>query len=252
MKTIFLLVILVFFASFLPDTAAASEWETFEVINRLMSMPGPGAPVILDDWAIFTADSGIRRIGIAFAHENFANVYWFRQLMVPNDRINPVVLPGEKFPSAQKDSGIKFHVHRIPSHARELEYRLVIDGLWTVDPYNDFVQRDPVSGLSLSVLNLPQRQLRPNPLDGLPVGLKFTYIAPPGETVYVAGNFNSWDPFMYELREGPAGVYSLVLPLPPGTYQYLFFHRGQRHADPYNPRRVYARDGSAASEIVVP
>ncbi|MCL2720545.1 MAG: glycogen-binding domain-containing protein [Treponema sp.] len=252
MKTIYIFVILLLLASFPAETASASEWETYDVVNRLLSIQAPSAPVIQDNWAIFTADSSIRRVGIAFAHEDFATVYWFRQLQIPNNRINPVILPGEKFPSSHMDSGIKFHVQKIPDHARELEYRLVIDGLWTVDPYNDLVRRDPVSGLTLSVLRLPQRQVRPNPLDGLPAGLNFTYIAPPGESVYVAGTFNSWDPFMYELREGPAGVYSLVLPLPPGTYHYVFFHRGQRHADPYNPRRVYARDGSAASEIVVP
>jgi len=57
---------------------------------------------------------------------------------------------------------------------------------------------------------------------------------------------------MYELKEAPAGVYTLNLPLPPGRYQYVFFHRGQRYVDPFNPSRIYARDGSAASEIIIP
>ena len=57
---------------------------------------------------------------------------------------------------------------------------------------------------------------------------------------------------MYELREGPAGVYNLTIPLPPGTYQYVFFHRGERHLDQYNHNRAYARDGSAANVVVVP
>jgi hypothetical protein len=57
---------------------------------------------------------------------------------------------------------------------------------------------------------------------------------------------------MYELREGPAGVYSINIPLPPGRYQYVFFNRGERYVDPYNPHRIYSRDGTAASEIVVP
>jgi hypothetical protein len=57
---------------------------------------------------------------------------------------------------------------------------------------------------------------------------------------------------MFELKEGPAGVYSITIPLPSGSYQYVFFHRGRRYSDPNNPRRVYARDGSAASVIDVP
>jgi len=57
---------------------------------------------------------------------------------------------------------------------------------------------------------------------------------------------------MYELKEEPAGVYSINISLPPGTYHYVFFHRGRRYVDPYNSRRIYSKDGSAASVIVVP
>jgi hypothetical protein len=56
---------------------------------------------------------------------------------------------------------------------------------------------------------------------------------------------------MYELAENPAGVYSLTLPLPPGKYQYVFFHRGERFLDPYNFKRVYGRDGKTVSEIEI-
>jgi len=252
MKTIGIFVIFMIFSAFTGLNAQSSDWETYELIERLLTLSGPGAPVIVDNAVIFTADSNLRRVGIAFAHENFANVHWYRQLLIPQDYLNPVLLPGERIPGPYRDSGIQFHVFQIPQNLRELEYRIIINGLWTVDPANPLTRRDPVTGLSLSVLNLPQRQSRPNPLNTLPEGVSFTFNGPPGEIVTVAGNFNSWDPFMYELREGPAGVYNLVLPLPPGIYQYIFFHRGERHVDPFNPRRIYARDGSAASEIVVP
>jgi len=56
---------------------------------------------------------------------------------------------------------------------------------------------------------------------------------------------------MYELKEYPEGVYSITLALPPGKHQYVFFHRGRRFTDPYNPIRVYSKDGSAASVIIV-
>ena len=252
MKTIGIFAILVLLASFSPIAANASDWETYELIDRLLTLPGPSAPVIHDDMVIFTADSKLRRVGVAFAYENFASVYWFTQLLVSQDRLNAPIPPGQKFPDPYKDSGIQFYVHRVPEQIRDLEYRLVVNGLWTTDPANSQIQRDPVSGLALSVLRMPPRQSRPNPLRGLPDGLHFSYNAPPGEIITVSGCFNSWDPFMYELKEGPAGVYSLTVPLPPGTYQYVFIHRGQRHVDPANPRRIYARDGKAASEIVVP
>ena len=248
MKTIGIFVLFVIITSF----SWATDWESYELVNRLLALPGPGAPVIHENFVIFTADSSHRRVGIAFAHENFANTYWFRQLVIPQDYLNPILLPGEKIPNPYRDSGMQFHVQRVPDHLPVLEYRVVVNGLWITDPVNPLSRRDPVSGLNLSVLNIPPRRIPPNPLNGLPDGLNFTYRGPPGEYITVAGNFNNWDPFMYELREGPAGIYNITIPLPPGTYQYVFFHRGERFTDPYNPERIFGRDGSAASVIVIP
>jgi len=247
MKTIAIFCLLILIAPF----SWADEWESYEVVNSLLSIHSPSAPVVVDNYVIFTADSGLRRVGVAFAHENFANVHWFRQLVIPQDRLSgqwDTVFQ----PNVYINSGLQFHVYQLPANLRELEYRLVINGLWTIDPLNPKIRRDPVSGLSMSVLSLPYRPVTPNPLNGLPEGLNFSFRGPPGEIVTVAGNFNGWDPFMYELREYPEGVYSITIPLPPGTYQYVFYNRGQRYVDPYNPRRIYTRDGSAASEIVVP
>jgi len=252
MKTISIVAVLLLIASFNPVTVQASDWENYEIINQLLTLPGPGAPIVQGNFVIFTANSDLRRVGIAFAHDDFRNVYWFRQLAVSQDPLNAPIPPGQKAPDPYKDSGIQFYVHEVPPHIRELEYRIVINGLWTVDPSNEITRRDPVSGLSLSVLYLPPRQTRPNPLSTMPEGLTFIYRAAPGEIITIGGNFNSWDPFMYEMREGPAGVYTIMIPLPPGNYQYVFFHRGQRYVDPNNPNRIYARDGSAASVIDVP
>jgi hypothetical protein len=248
MKTIKICAFFVMIASF----SWAADWETYDLIDRLLTIREPSAPVIHGDFVIFTAASSLRRMGVAFAHESFSDIHWYTQLAVSQDRMNMIILPGEKFPSPYKDSGLQFFVLQVPDYLREVEYRLVINGLWTIDPANPKFRRDPVSGLSMSVVSMPLRPANYNPMNGLPEGLDFNFFGPPGETVTVAGSFNGWDPFMYELREGPAGHYSLKIPLPPGIYQYVFFHRGQRFTDPHNPRRSYARDGSAASEVVIP
>jgi len=252
MKTIRIFVLFIVFTAFSPDFTEAFEWESYEFIDRLLTIRVPQAPIIYENSVIFTADSSLRRVGVAFAHEKFSRVYWFTTLMISQDRLGAPIPRGQKVPDPYIDSGLQFHVYPIPDNLRELEYRLVVNGLWTTDPVNPITRRDPASGLTLSVLQLPQRPRNLNPLNGLPAGLNFSFQGPPGETVTVAGSFNGWDPFMYELREGPAGFYSLILPLPPGTYQYVFFHRGQRYVDQHNPRLVYARDGSPASEIIVP
>jgi len=248
MKRIVTVILFAIVAAF----AGAADWESYELIDRLLSLPGPGAPEIFEDSVIFTASSGLRRVGVAFAYENFSNVYWFTQLLVPQDPLGAPIPPGKKVPDPYKDSGIQFYVHQVPRNISELEYRLIINGLWTVDPVNPKIRKDPVSGLALSILSLPPRNPMPDILNGPSGSLNFSFKGPPGETVTVAGNFNGWDPFMYELKEAPAGVYTLSLPLPPGRYQYVFFHRGQRYVDPYNPNRVYSNDGGIASEIIIP
>jgi len=249
MKTINLFVLFTIIAAF---PLSGADWESYELISRLLTLPGPNVPVIYENSVIFTAPSDYRRVGVAFAHENFSPTYWFSKLLVPQDRLGAPIPPGQKFPDPYKDSGIQFYIYQVPENINELEYRLIVNGLWTTDPVNPKTRRDPVSGLVWSVLSIPARVITPNPLKGLPKGLYFSFEATPGETVTVAGNFNGWDPFMYELKEESAGLYTASIPLPPGTYQYVFFHRGKRYIDPNNPRRIYAKDGSAASVVVVP
>jgi hypothetical protein len=247
MKTIIAAILLIL----IIGSAGAADTESYQFIDRLLSLEGPGAPELYEDAVLFTAPSSHRRVGVAFAHEGFAKVYWFRKLLVPQDPASAPIPPGQKVPDPYRDSGLLFYVHQLPENISELEYRLIINGLWTIDPANNLSRKDNASGLVYSVVPIPSSGKTPGPLKGPPGSLSFFFKGPPGETVTVAGSFNGWDPFMYELRENPAGLYSLTLPLPPGKYQYVFFHRGERFLDPYNFNRVYSKDGKAASEIVI-
>jgi hypothetical protein len=244
----FLTVFLVFVVP-LSHALDIESIESYQIHDRLLSYTEPGPPEIIDGVIIFTASSSLRRVGVAFADEGFAKVHWFRQLLVSRDPLE-ILSSGEKKPNPYKDSGIIFYVHQIPEGASEIEYRLVVNGLWIADPVNPHVRRDN-SGISRSVIPLPKKEIIPNHDNGPPGRLNLAFKGPPGETVTVAGNFNGWDPFMYELKEGPAGNYTINIPLPPGKYQYVFFHKGQRFLDPYNANRIYAKDGKAASEIVI-
>ncbi|MDR1956341.1 MAG: isoamylase [Treponema sp.] len=229
-------------------TIGAIDTESYQFIDHLLSLRGPGEPEIFEDGVIFTAPSSYRRVGIAFSHEDFAQVYWFQKLLFPRDDLTPAELKQKE--SLYTDSGILFHVYTVPEHIRELEYRLIIDGLWTIDPANPVYRMDAF-GMVHSVVSIPALEKPPSTFDALPGNLSFSYNGPPGETVTVAGNFNGWDPFMYVLQEKKPGQYVLTLPLPPGTYQYVFFHRGQRILDPHNPNRVYTKDGKTASVALI-
>ncbi|MDR2376678.1 MAG: isoamylase [Treponema sp.] len=243
------LIIAFFMSLTLPLMAA--DLESPDFFDRLLTLPETAGPHIFEDAVIFTASSGYRRVGVALAAEGFAHVHWMQKLLFIQDPLDAPIPPGKKVPDPYKDSGLLFYVYQVPESLEEIEYRLVIDGLWTTDPANPRSRRNEVSGITNSLLTLPKVEKNPV-LHENPKGvLCFSFEGPPGELVTVAGSFNNWDPFMYELREYPEGMYTLSLPLPPGTYQYLFFHQGERFLDPYNFRRAYTRDGNIASEVII-
>jgi hypothetical protein len=229
-------------------TIGAVDTESSQFIDRLLDLPGPGRPDVYEDRIIFTAPSTYRRVGIAFAHEGFARVYWFQKLLITNDEPAPA---GRKGGDPYRDSGMLFYIYQAPEDVRELKYRMIIDGLWTTDPLNPLKVTDPATGLIQSLVVRQVFAKPPSPAGGPPGTLSFSYTAPPGELITVAGNFNGWDPFMYELAETRPGFYSLTLPLPPGVYQYVLFHRGERVLDPNNLNRVYTPEGKAANEAQV-
>ncbi|MDR0313866.1 MAG: glycogen-binding domain-containing protein, partial [Treponema sp.] len=148
------------------------------------------------------------------------------------------------------DSGILFYVEVIPDDMRNMDYRMIIDGLWTIDPLNPNGVTGS-GGIYQSRVSLPARSSPPSTADSPAGQLRFSFPAATGEIVTVAGSFNNWDPFMYELRETSTGMYTLTLNLPPGTYQYVFFYRGERILDPYNSARVYTREGKIVSQVQV-
>jgi hypothetical protein len=229
----------------------AVDTESYLFIDHLLRLSVPGAPELFEDGIIFTAPSTYRRVGIAFAHEGFSKVYWFKKLLVPKEELTEKELKNAKEEDLYRDSGILFHVYTAPPSIQEVEYRLIIDGLWTADPLNPLSRVDQQSGILRSTVIMPARKQSLSTLDGPPGSLRFSYQAEPGAYITVAGSFNGWDPFMYELKEVSPGSYSLTLPLRPGTYQYVFFHKGERILDPHNFNRVYTKDGKVASEAVV-
>lgn len=243
-------------------TLFALDMESFRFIDHLLSIKSPGTPELFEDGVIFTFPSTSRRVGIAFAHEGFKTVHWFKKLMksrsLENETAETQNRDQEKnnTTSVYTDSGILFYVYEFPEGIKELNYRLIIDGLWTTDPNNPIYKMDQSTGLVHSVVILPDNypvdiEKRPI-LYSAPAGnLRFTFDGDPGKTVTVAGTFNNWDPFMYELREMRPGHYELILPLSPGTYRYVFFYQGDQVLDPHNPRKVYTKEGRAVSEAVV-
>jgi hypothetical protein len=231
---------------------SAVDIKSYNFIEYLLSLHVPAAPEVFEDAVVFTAPSRYHRVGIAFSHENFGEIHWFKKLLVPINE-TAVFDPASKVPPEMlKDSGILFCAYTVPQFARskkEFEYRLIMDGIWLSDPLNPSKRFDFELGAEVSITSAPA-MMRDDQDEGKAAGiLTLNYTAPSGEAITVAGDFNGWDPFMYQLREVSTGKYRLQIPLPAGTWRYALFHRGKRVLDPSNLDKVYAKDGMIANVI---
>ncbi len=82
-------------------------------------------------------------------------------------------------------------------------------------------------------------------------GVRFSLHNPKAQRVTIAGDFNGWSSSADPLfdREGN-GVWTIVLPLQPGRYEYKFIVDGKKWIpDPKNPERV--KDGFGGFNSVV-
>jgi hypothetical protein len=229
----------------------ALDTESYEYIDRLLNIETPGPPEIFEDAVIFTASSSYKKVGIAFAHESFSRIYWFKKLLTPIETTEAFDPASKITPERYHDSGVLFYTYTIPENIAELEYRLVINGLWTTDPRNPARRINRASGIEMSVVAIPAIERVHSVSGGAAGTVSFHYKAPPGETITVAGDFNNWDPFMYELAEKSPGDYYLTLPLPAGSYRYAYYHRGLRLLDPFNTNKVYYAGDKTASEVTL-
>ena len=78
----------------------------------------------------------------------------------------------------------------------------------------------------------------------------FTVHADKGKAVYVAGEFNKWNPTAKKMAY-KAGIYTATVKLAAGTYQYKFVIDGTWCADPENVNSVANDQGTFNSVIEV-
>ena len=79
----------------------------------------------------------------------------------------------------------------------------------------------------------------------------FTLAADAGSEVYVAGDFNGWDPAGKKLTDKKGnGVYSAVVTLAPGEYEYKFIVNGFWTMDP-DPTREWRANGLGTLNSVI-
>ena len=62
--------------------------------------------------------------------------------------------------------------------------------------------------------------------------VNFKLFAPESQNVFLAGDFNSWDPNSHPLKKNSTGEWKISVGLSPGRYEYRFLVDGQWQNDP--------------------
>lgn len=65
--------------------------------------------------------------------------------------------------------------------------------------------------------------------------VKFVYLAPQADKVYLVGDFNGWDTTRTPLARGDNGSWTVTLPLSAGRHLYAFVVDGSWSTDPHAP-----------------
>ncbi len=221
-----------------PGFSAEIESTTFN--NLMAGISRSREPVVSGRYIVFTASGTSRHAGIAFEYENYRNIHSFQRLVRKNEK-------NEKQKTADT---VLFYISEIPPGLNEIRYRMVIDGLWTTDPMNQDSVYDYGNGMNISIVPVEYYEVfqTQNVNRGQ---VRFTYTGESGKTIRLAGTFNNWDPFMYEMAETSPGKYELILPLPAGKWYYAYFEGSTQLTDNTNREQVYTKDGRVASVVTV-
>ena len=151
--------------------------------------------------------------------------------------------------------GVLFFVCKLPEKTRKVSYRLVIDGVWTIDPLNDQKYYDYEADTFFSYLEVTTpEEIKTEKV--LATGkskdtIRFIYKGKPDQKIRLGGTFTNWDSYIYELNETSPGFYELNLSLSPGTYYYAYYNGNSSFVDNTNPNKAYTADGKVASILEV-
>lgn len=217
--------------------AEKMNYQNFELDLLLHNIEKPCAPIVTDDYIIFTADIHNRFVGIAFDFENYKVIHPFQIMNATDDE-------------GKTSRKYMFYCYNRQHKISELRYRLVFDGLWAADPLNPNKEYDENVNLYFSKVEDPG-SIRISTETTDDDSVHFIYRGKSGQKVRLSGTFTNWDPWIYTLNETSPGFYELKLPLTTGTYYYNYLIGMTAILDETNPNKAYTADGRSANVIKV-
>ena len=234
-----ILFLLGFFTIFAPTFAKEKEVapDTYEYDLALAEISKVRAPYVSNNYIVFTAPVSSNSIGIAFDFEEFRNIHYYQ-------------LRKNYGYDGELTSSYYFYILEMPKKLPRICYRVVIDGLWTIDPQNPNVIFNEQENYSLSYIDLPPTEIEIT--ENLDNGLThFVCHTKEGQQIRLGGTFTNWDSWIYEMKETTPGKCEIDIPLHPGTYYYSYYNGITAFLDETNPSRGYAKDGRVVSCITV-
>ena len=224
-------------AAFAETTVKALPIDEADYAEIAATILDVQAPYVKGDYIIFTQKKGPRYIGIAFDFENFREIHKFQIKNKCDDEY-------------EIEDSLFFYILKLPKTVQTVGYRLVVDGLWTIDPMNEDKEFNTRNSIMLSRINA--RRDIPAVTEKLDNGkIRFIYMGQSGQQVRLGASFTNWDSWIYLMQEVAPGKYQLDLPLPPGKYEYAYYIGMKSYPDKTNPERCYTPDGKEASLLVV-
>ncbi len=206
--------------------------DDYRLHLKITDMTAASKPEVYFDQIIFTFKSRepVRHVGIAFSHEDFKEIHTYQR----------------------NSHGVFFFLLPWP-YVENIDYRLIVDGIWMTDPSCD-TKTPGSNGVELTRFTVGRdranEKLSPEMRGDNRVVCRFW--GDQGETVYLAGDFNDWDPYMFPMKESSPGVYEISLFLSPGVHHYCYYVNGQSRTDPLNDSISINLFGEEVSRLVVP
>ncbi len=215
----------------MPTAFLSAEPVTVQLHFAITEATSAEPPAVIDNHFVlkYKGSRNYRFVGAAFKHEDFKIIH----------------------PFYVNTNGVYVLTYPLQEGMSKLEYRLVVDGLWMTDPQNPERTKDE-SGISLSYYLIPEKESLPESPRKEGGAIVFQYFGIPGQKVYVYGDFNNWDPYMYRMSEQPGtGGYTLKLRLGPGNYTYKYIVDGTSIPDPLNDQKKFDSFGKTASLLTI-
>lgn len=209
---------------------SAASFDT-ELHHQILNTKESAKPLVSNNVIMmsYSAPAGTQVVSLALEHENYRVFHTFEK----------------------NRHGVFVLTMPVPDGITEIRYRIVVDGLWTIDP-NTEIDRDS-RGVLVSLLSIPIDSSTPEPgikqmSDG---STRFVYVGEAGSSVSLVGDFNRWDPYLTPMEESPVhpGVYSITMNIPSDFRFYRYVVDGNEIPDPENFKSSRNGWGEVASVI---